>query len=85
MQVLSKYKKYITLLQIVQLISAVVVSPYFYYIPVETVFNYMIIILFNIYIYVLIFLFIKFSYSNYILKNNISTNIPKNNILKKDN
>jgi len=63
-----KYKKYITLLQIVQLTSANIVSPYLYFPPIETIKNYSIIIFFNTYVLILIYLFIQFSYKSYLIK-----------------
>ena len=52
------YKKYITGLQITQLVLANVISPIMYYPPVETWFNYGIIMGFNAYILVLVYLFV---------------------------
>jgi len=56
---IRNYKKYITGLQITQLVLANIISPIMYYPPVETWFNYGIIMGFNTYVIVLVYLFIK--------------------------
>lgn len=65
LEFIQRYKKYITKLQILQLIAANVVSPVMYYPPVESSFNYSIIVFFNIYVAFLIILFINFSNKTY--------------------
>ncbi len=62
-------KKYITSLQLIQLTIPNVFGMYYYYPPVETYFNYSIIMLFIVYIYILIILFLQFYYKNYIKQN----------------
>jgi hypothetical protein len=65
LEFIQRYKKYITKLQIVQLVAANIVSPTMYYPPVESRFNYSIVIFFNIYVVFLIALFINFSNKTY--------------------
>ena len=62
-----RYKKYLTSLQIFQLASINIMCPYVYYPPVETLFKYSMIIIFNLYVYGLIYLFALFSYNTYIV------------------
>lgn len=57
---LSSIKNYITYIQITQLLSANLSSLILYYPPTETLGNYMIIILSNLYIITLVYLFINF-------------------------
>ena len=57
---IRKYKRYITGMQIAQLLLANVISPIMYYPPVETRFNYWIILGFNAYVVGLVYLFIEF-------------------------
>lgn len=57
-------KKYITCLQLTQLITPISITLYFYY-PVETLFNYQLILLFSVYVCGLIILFFQFFYKNY--------------------
>lgn len=59
-------KKYITSLQLVQLIIPSLISVYMYIPPVETVFKHNIIKLFFGYVSVLVILFARFFYTNYI-------------------
>jgi len=63
-------KKYITSLQLVQLIIPNFIELYFYKPPIETNFKYNIIKFFVSYVSILIILFLKFYYDNYIKKNN---------------
>jgi len=63
---IKKYKVYITSSQLLQLSSAVVL-PFLYYPPIETDFNYRILMIFNSYIFCLIGLFVHFFYNNYFL------------------
>jgi len=65
LEFIQRYKKYITKLQILQLIAANIISPVMYYPPVESSFNYSIIVFFNIYVVFLIILFINFSNKTY--------------------
>jgi hypothetical protein len=58
-------KKYITFLQLTQLTIPNCIALYFYY-PVESVFNYQLILFFSAYVCGLIGLFIQFFYKNYI-------------------
>jgi hypothetical protein len=55
---IRNYKKYITGLQIAQLALANIVSPVMYYPPVESWFNYGIIMGFNAYVLLLVYLFV---------------------------
>ncbi len=59
-------KKYITSLQLIQLIVPNGICLYYYYPPIETPFKYNIIILFVGYVSILIILFIQFFYKTYI-------------------
>jgi len=59
-------KQYITSLQLAQLIIPNAFCLYLYAPPVESVFNYGIIIFFDAYVFVLILLFLRFFYLNYI-------------------
>jgi len=59
-------KKYITCLQLTQLTVPISITLYFYYPPVETLFNYQIMLIFFIYVSVLIMLFVQFFYKNYV-------------------
>lgn len=61
---IRNYKKYITGLQITQLVLANIISPIMYCPPVETWFNYGIIMGFNAYVVVLVGLFIDFFSKN---------------------
>jgi hypothetical protein len=63
-------KKYITFLQIIQLSVPIFISLYYYRPPIETVFNYNLIIFFVTYVFFLILLFLNFYYKNYIKCNN---------------
>jgi hypothetical protein len=56
---------YITIYQIVQLTSGSLLGLVCYHPPIETIFNYRIIILFNMYIYGLLCLFLQFMFDNY--------------------
>jgi len=58
-------KKYITILQLIQLTSPILFSLYFYRPPIETIFNYSLILMSNVYVYILIYLFIKFYKKSY--------------------
>lgn len=57
---LSSIKKYITYIQITQLLSANLSSLILYYPPTETLANYMIIFVSNMYIITLVYLFVNF-------------------------
>ena len=59
-------KKYITFLQLTQLIVPNFICLYYYRPPIETTFNYNIIILFIGYVCLLVVLFLQFYYINYI-------------------
>lgn len=59
-------KKYITYLQLTQLIVPNCLALYLYYPPVETFFNYQLILFFLMYVFGLIILFIQFFYKNYV-------------------
>ena len=59
-------KKYITYLQLTQLTVPNCLALYLYYPPVETVFNYQLILFFFAYVCGLIGLFIQFFYKNYV-------------------
>lgn len=59
-------KKYITILQLCQLIFPIFISLYFYRPPIENNFNYNIIIFFVSYVSVLIVLFLNFYKKNYL-------------------
>lgn len=59
-------KKYITFLQLTQLTVPNCLALYLYYPPVETVFNYQLILFFFAYVCGLIGLFIQFFYKNYV-------------------
>ncbi len=61
-------KQYITSMQLVQLCIPSCVALWFYYPPVETQFNYGIIVFFVGYVAVLVYLFGQFYFSNYISK-----------------
>jgi len=63
-------KKYITFLQLTQLTVLNFFSLYYYRPPVETMFNYVVIILFNGYVFFLVLLFLQFYYINYIKPKN---------------
>jgi hypothetical protein len=63
-------KQYVTTLQLIQLIVPAFINLYFYRPPIETIFNYIIINIFVIYVTILIILFSIFYYNNYI-KNKI--------------
>jgi hypothetical protein len=63
---LTSLKPLITSGQIIQLIAGNVYGSIFYYPPIETWSNYIIILLFDLYIIVLIFLFSKFYYNSYV-------------------
>lgn len=63
---LKQIKKYITSMQLIQLIIPNIISCYYYYPPVETEWNYNIVLVFISYVYVLIGLFLQFYYNNYI-------------------
>jgi len=58
-------RMYITSMQIIQLLSGNIVSIYYYVPPVETYWNYSIIIIFNAYAFGLLYLFGKFMVENY--------------------
>jgi len=62
---IKKIKVLITGLQLIQLSSFVLLCPYAYYPPVESLFNYSIIMFFNAYICILIALFLDFSLKTY--------------------
>lgn len=59
-------KKYITILQLIQLFFPTFIGLYYYAPPVENIFNYYLIIIFVGYVYILVALFINFYYKNYI-------------------
>jgi hypothetical protein len=61
-------KQYITTLQLIQLTIPVVLSLYFYYPPVENIFNYFLIKVFVGYVVILVVLFSQFYYKEYIKK-----------------
>jgi len=61
-------RMYITTLQILQLSVGGFCGLYYYYPPVETLYNYEIIIFFNIYIVGLLYLFGEFMFLNYFYK-----------------
>jgi hypothetical protein len=61
-------KQYITSLQLVQLVGSVSLVMYYYTPPVETIFNYMIILFVSGYTGILIVLFSHFYYNNYLSK-----------------
>ena len=58
-------RMYITSGQMIQLITGSSYAAYYYYPPIETVWNYWIIMFFNFYIYGLIYLFGQFMVDNY--------------------
>ena len=58
-------RMYITSAQMIQLITGASYSAYYYYPPVETTWNYTIIMFFNLYIYGLLYLFGQFMMENY--------------------
>jgi len=58
-------KKYITILQLTQLTFPILFCLYFYRPPVESIFNYSLILIFNGYVCILIYFFIKFYNKNY--------------------
>jgi hypothetical protein len=62
---IKSIKMAITTLQLTQLGASIVLCPYAYYPPVETPFNYAIVIFFNIYVTILIGLFLQFSLKTY--------------------
>jgi len=62
---IKRVKIVITSLQLIQLTASVIVCPYYYYPPVESLFNYSIILFFNAYICILIALFLDFSLKTY--------------------
>jgi hypothetical protein len=62
---IKRMRMYITVAQILQLTSGSILGLVCYRPPFETVFNYRIIILFNMYIYGLLYLFFKFMLDNY--------------------
>jgi len=62
---IKQMRMYITVAQILQLLSGSILGLVCYHPPFETTFNYRIIILFNIYIYGLLCLFSKFMLDNY--------------------
>ena len=64
-------KKYITILQLIQLFIPNFICLYFYRPPIENNFNYNIIKIFVIYVCGLIILFARFYYNNYIIKKEI--------------
>lgn len=66
---IKKYKIYLTSSQLLQLSSAFIL-PIVYYPPVETIFKYRILMIFNSYIFCLIGLFIHFFYKNYFFVEN---------------
>jgi len=66
-QQIQRVKKYITSLQLIQFVVNYV-NLYFYFPPVETVFNYIIMNIFALYGVGLLFLFGKFFKENYIRK-----------------
>ena len=59
-------KKYITSLQLIQLVIPTFLGLYLYKPPIETIFNYNIIKIFVCYVCILIVLFLHFFYLNYI-------------------
>jgi hypothetical protein len=61
-------KHYITTLQLIQLIGSMTTVIYYYFPPVETYYNYMIVIFISSYNTFLIWLFCNFYYNNYISK-----------------
>jgi len=61
-------KQYITSMQLIQLIIPNILTTYYYYPPIESNWNYNIILVFITYVYILIGLFIQFYYNNYIKK-----------------
>lgn len=61
-----RIKQYITSLQLVQLCVPPFISMWYYYPPVETPFNYGIILFFIGYVAVLVYLFVEFYFINYI-------------------
>ena len=65
---LRSIKIYITSLQMLQFFMGNVVVPLMYYPPIETKFNYSIILLFTSYVCVLMVLFSLFSYNTYFVK-----------------
>ena len=66
-----RYKKYLTSLQIFQLVSISLTGPIMYIPPVETWFNYYIILIFQLYVCGLIYLFAQFSYNTYIVSKKV--------------
>jgi hypothetical protein len=58
-------RMYITSLQIVQLLTGVITGSYYYMPPIETYWNYYIIMIFNAYVAGLLYLFGKFMVENY--------------------
>jgi len=63
---IKNIKAAITTLQLTQLASSIVLCPYAYYPPVETVFKYKILLVFNAYVCVLIVLFLQFYMKTYV-------------------
>jgi len=70
---LKWFKKFITSLQLLQLVAANVLSLYLWYPPNETWPNYAIILLFNAYVFVLVLLFSKFFRKEYISSHDASS------------
>jgi hypothetical protein len=58
-------KKYITSLQLIQLIIPSGIALYYYAPPIETTFNYNIMKIFATYVFGLVLLFSQFYYTNY--------------------
>ena len=61
-------KPFITAGQIIQLVMGNFTSMYMYFPPVESLWNYGIIVFFDVYMFFLIYMFIQFSYKNYVSK-----------------
>jgi hypothetical protein len=61
-------KPFITIGQIIQLVVGNVYSAIYYYPPIETWWNYSIILFFDVYICVLVYLFLEFYFYSYIQK-----------------
>jgi len=72
-------KKYITTLQLAQLIISGYFGLVYYYPPIETQEKYNIILFFYCYVVILIVLFLQFYYKTYIFKNSIIKNSPIKN------
>lgn len=75
---LTSIKPLITTGQILQLIGGNVYSAVYYYPPVETIWNYSIIVSIDVYIAVLIYLFGQFYWNNYIVKKLEKKSMKKN-------